>query len=169
MLLFLYRWDYCWKYEFDTDVKIKKYYHQDGEHLVFYKKVHIKTESKRKDVLFIFILLQERNNSNLFDKNCTEENVKFYIRHEESWVDESQLIRQITSNTTSRWYFMKEIVFVHFQSLFGRSNRNAFLVNADKIHEGRCVKEFFSQTCRLAFSQRHYRLTFSQIVFKDFK
>ena len=35
MLLFLYRWDYSWKYEFDTDVKIKKYYHQDGEHLVF--------------------------------------------------------------------------------------------------------------------------------------
>ena len=41
---------------------------------------HIKRESKKKDILVIFILLlyitlymQETKNSNLFDKNCTQE------------------------------------------------------------------------------------------------
>ena len=42
----------------------------------FIKKVHIKTQTKKKDVLVIFILLQETKNSNLFDKDCTQENVK---------------------------------------------------------------------------------------------
>ena len=37
MLSFLYRWDYCWKYEFDTDVNM-----HDGEQLGL-KKGHIKT------------------------------------------------------------------------------------------------------------------------------
>ena len=30
MLSFLLRWDYCWKYEFNTDVTIENYYHNDG-------------------------------------------------------------------------------------------------------------------------------------------
>ena len=38
---------------------------------VFIKKEHIKTHSKKKDVIVIFIL-QETKNSNLFDKNCTQ-------------------------------------------------------------------------------------------------
>ena len=42
-----------------TDVKIENYYHHDGEQLLFNKIVHIKTQSKKKDVLVIFILLQE--------------------------------------------------------------------------------------------------------------
>ena len=70
-------WDYCWKCEFDTDVKIGNYYH-DGKELGFYEKVHIKTQSWKKDVLVIFIL-QEMKNSNLFDKNCNQENVKYTI------------------------------------------------------------------------------------------
>ena len=57
MLLFLHHWDYCWNCEFDTDVKIENYNHHHGEQLLFYKKVHIKTQSKKKDVLVIFILL----------------------------------------------------------------------------------------------------------------
>ena len=56
MLLFLHRRDYCWKCEFDADVKIEKYDHHDGDQLLFYKKVHIKTQSQTKDVLIIFIL-----------------------------------------------------------------------------------------------------------------
>ena len=46
MLSFLHRWDYWWKYEFNTDVKIENYYQHDGEQLGFYKKVHIKTQSR---------------------------------------------------------------------------------------------------------------------------
>ena len=70
MLSFLHRWDYCWKCEFDTDVKIENYYHHDGEQWGFDKKVHIKTQNKKKDVPVIFIL-QETKNFSLFDKNCT--------------------------------------------------------------------------------------------------
>ena len=62
-----------------TDVKIENYYHHDGEQLLFNKIVHIKTQSKKKDVLVIFILLQEMKTSNLFDKNCAQENVKYEI------------------------------------------------------------------------------------------
>ena len=47
MLSFLHRWDYCWKCEFATDVKIElEINHRDGEKLGFYKKVHIKTQSR---------------------------------------------------------------------------------------------------------------------------
>ena len=44
---------------------------------------HIKTHSKKKDVL-VTIILQETKNSNLFNKNCTQEYVKNRIQHEES-------------------------------------------------------------------------------------
>ena len=57
MLSFLHRWDYCWKCEFDIDVKTENHYNHDGEKLPFYKKVRIKTQSKKKDVLVIFKLL----------------------------------------------------------------------------------------------------------------
>ena len=74
MLSFLHRWDYWWKCEFDTDVKIE-YIHHDGEQLSFYIKVHLKTQSNKKDVLEISIL-QETKNPHLFDKSCAQENVK---------------------------------------------------------------------------------------------
>ena len=63
--------------------QIRKFYHHDGEQLGFYEKIHIKTQSKKNEVLAIFTL-QETKNSNLFDKNCTHENVKRHIPHEES-------------------------------------------------------------------------------------
>ena len=71
------------------------------------------------DVLVIFILLQETKNPNLLDKNCTQENVKCHIQHEESWL-RGIIIEQITSKTTCRLYFLEEIVLAHFQSLFWR-------------------------------------------------
>ena len=84
MLSFLHRWDYCWKCEFGTDVKTENYYHHYEEQLNFYEKVHIKTQGKKKGVLVNF-MLQEAKNSNLLDKNCTQENVReCHIQHEES-------------------------------------------------------------------------------------
>ena len=50
----------------------------------------------------------------------------------------------------TRLYFLKEIVLANFQRLFRRSDRDVFLENEGKIHEGGCVKELFSSTCRLA-------------------
>ena len=64
---------------------IENYYHHDGEQLGFYKKVHIKTKSKKKDVLVIFTL-QKRNEFQFFNKNCTQENVQLHIQHGESWL-----------------------------------------------------------------------------------
>ena len=61
----------------------RKLSHRDGEQLGFYKKLHMKTQSKKKDVLVIFTL-QETKNSDLLHKNCTQENVKFHIQREES-------------------------------------------------------------------------------------
>ena len=85
MLSFLHLWDYSWKCGFNTDVKIENYYYHDGEQLGIYKKVYIKTQSKNKDVLVIFIF-QETKNSNLFDRNGTQENVKCHTQHEDSWL-----------------------------------------------------------------------------------
>ena len=45
MLSFPYRRDYCWKCEFDTDVKIENYSNHDVEQSRFYKKVYTKTQS----------------------------------------------------------------------------------------------------------------------------
>ena len=52
MLPLLHRWRYCWKCEFDSDIKIKNYPH-DGENFGFYKKIHIKIQSKENDVLVL--------------------------------------------------------------------------------------------------------------------
>ena len=86
MLSFLHRWDYCWKCEFDIDVRIENYNHHDGEQITFfiekYISKHIKIQSRKENVLVIFVLLQETKNSNLFDKNCIQENVKC---HNSGW------------------------------------------------------------------------------------
>ena len=91
MLSFLHRWDYCWKCEFDIDViivKIENYNHHDGQQLLFYKKVHIKTHSKMKDVLVIFILLLEMKNFNFFlIKAVLKRTSNAIIEHEEGWLE----------------------------------------------------------------------------------
>ena len=61
---------------------------------------------------------------------------------------------EITSNTTFCLYFLKDISPTHFQSLFGRSNRDGFLENENKI--------------QVDVSQLHYELTSSQIILIDF-
>ena len=75
MLSFLHRWDYCWKYENDTDVKIEwniiinmiennhVFIKSAYQNVGFYKKsVYQNVEQE--------VLLQEMENSNLFYKNC---------------------------------------------------------------------------------------------------
>ena len=116
---------------------IGKCYHHDGEQLGFYKKLRINRLSKKKNVLVTFVY-QEPHNSNLFAKNRTQTNVK-YLR----WiVIEQKLQITITNNSTFCLYFLKQIVVPHFQSLFGRNNRDTFWENEGKIYEGRCVIPF---------------------------
>ena len=47
----------------------ENYYHDDGEQLLF-KKTYMKTQSKKK--VLVIILLQETKNSNLYNKDCTQ-------------------------------------------------------------------------------------------------
>ena len=67
--------------------RIGNYYDQDEEQLGFYKKAHIKTQSmnKKKDVLVI-LHRKKQMSFNLFDKNCTQENVQLHLQHGESWL-----------------------------------------------------------------------------------
>ena len=78
VLSFLLRWDYRWKCEFDTDARIENYFHLDGEQLGFYKN---KCKSKYRAKRFI---MQEMPID--LKKNCTQENVKCLIEHEDSWL-----------------------------------------------------------------------------------
>ena len=50
---------------------------------------------------------------------------------------------ETTSNTNFCLHFLQEILLSQFQSLFGRSNRDALLENEGKIYEGRYGKGFF--------------------------
>ena len=121
MLSFLPRWDCFWKCEFDTDVNIEK--------------VHIKTQSKK-----LYITRDEGFRFTAFDKTCTQENVKCQIQHEDSWL-RWIVIEQV--NYKQYYFPLKEIALAHFQTLFGRSNRDAFWENKGKIQKW-CVKEFYS-------------------------
>ena len=92
---------------------------------------------------FSLFRLERLKNSNLFNKNCTQENVKCHIQHEEIWL-RWIVIEQINyKKHYSAYISLKETVLPHFEILFGRSNCDAFWENEEKIHEGRCVKEFF--------------------------
>ena len=53
----------------------KKINHHDGEQLSFYKKTTYQN-TEQKEGCFLIFIIQETNNPNLFDKNCTQENIK---------------------------------------------------------------------------------------------
>ena len=66
--------------------RIENCYHQDEEQLGFYEKGHIKTQSMNKKKNVLVILHRKKWMSfNLFDKNCTQENVQLHLQHGESW------------------------------------------------------------------------------------
>ena len=54
--------------------RLEKYYYHDGEQLTFCQKVHIKTQRLRKEECFCNLCIAI--NSNLFDKNRTQDNQK---------------------------------------------------------------------------------------------
>ena len=95
-LSFLHRWDYSWKGKFDTDVKIENYNHHDGEQLLFYEKVNIKTQSKKKDILVVFIFIalyycKKQRTQIYLVKTALKRNHKrtlnAIIQHEENWLE----------------------------------------------------------------------------------
>ena len=60
MLSFLHRWDYCWKCEFDADVKIENYYHGDGEQILFYKIISQHTATTRMSLKPLYCCKKRR-------------------------------------------------------------------------------------------------------------
>ena len=58
------------------------------ENILFYEKYNLTEQKEGCSLYCCFILLQETKNSNLFDKNCTKENLKrtlnAIIQHEEN-------------------------------------------------------------------------------------
>ena len=69
---------------------------------------------------------------------------------------------------TLLFYFLKEILFAHFQSLLGRSNPGSFLENEGKYIKEDMWKSFFLNL-QVGISQLFFKLTSSQVVVKDFK
>ena len=142
----LHHWDYCWKCEFDINAKIESYNHHDGEQLLFYKKVQIETQCKKKDVLLvIFILLQEMKNSIFF----LYKNVKF---HNSTWRKLFWMNRNWTgkfqvSTTITNYYFLLTFPETNCALTVPKPLRKkylyAFWENEGKIHDGGCVKELF--------------------------
>ena len=57
-------------------------------------------------------------------------------------LDESELNREITSNTTFRLYFLKKIVLAHFQNLFGKSSCEC----SEKM-KAKCMNEDVRKSC----------------------
>ena len=64
---------------------------------------------------------------------------------------------------------MKEIALAHFQSLLGRSNRDAFWENEGKIHARGCVKEFFFQKLAGWHHATLLQINFFTDIFHGFK
>ena len=78
-------------------------------------------------------------------KRSRKRTLNAITQHEERWLGWKGKL-QVTLLSA----FQKEIVLSNFQSLFGRGKCDVFWENERKMHEGGCLKEFFSLTCSLA-------------------
>ena len=67
---------------------IKNYFDNNGEQLDFYKN-YISKHGAKKRMFLLSLHCKKRMISNLFDKNCTQENVQLHIQRGESWLRES--------------------------------------------------------------------------------
>ena len=142
--------------------RIENYYHYDGEQLGFAKKVHIKSQSKKKDILVI-IILQERKNCNLFNKNCTQErasNAIFIMKRTPPKLQVTPLSAYICWKKLCSHIFkasLEEVIVMHSEKM------KAKYVKED------VWKSFFFVNLQVGIPQLHNRLTSSQIVFRYFK
>ena len=73
--------------------RIENYYDDDGEQLEFYKKVHIKTQSKKKDVLVIFTLQENEWVPIYLTKTVLKRTSNCIFNMEKVELDESKLNR----------------------------------------------------------------------------
>ena len=88
----------------------------------FYKKVHIKTQSKK-------LCITRTNDSKLFNKKLHSRKRQMSFSTLNKWLNRQ--ITRIPLSAERNW---------DFPSLYGRSNCDTFWENEGKIHERACVK-----------------------------
>ena len=155
MLSFIYCWDYCWKCEFDKDVKIENYNHHDGEQLLFYQKVLIKTELKEEySLYYCIILLKERRTPIYLIKTVAKRNLNRTLNANSAWRKLTWMNRDWTGKlqvTLISTYISRK---KFCSQTFKASSEELIVMYSEKI-EAKCMKEdvwkrFFSLTCSLA-------------------
>ena len=95
-----------------------------------------------------------------YAKNCTQENVKCHIQHEEKWLGWI-VIEQV--NYYFRLMFLEKNSARTLSKPLQKSNR----VYSEKM-KAKCVKEDVWKSLQVGNLQLHYILTSSQIIFRDF-
>ena len=75
-------------------------------------------------------------NSSLLDKNRTQDKVKCQIQQWKklTYMNHNKKGKSQVTRLYFLLIFLKEILLEHFQSLFGKSNRDFFLENEGKIY-----------------------------------
>ena len=173
MLSFLHRWDCCWKCQFDTDVKTENYNHHDGEQLyfkkkfIFFKKVHIKTQRKKKDVLAIFILLlykplyycKKQRTLSCLIKTVLKRNLNRTLFHNST----GKKFTWMNRNWTGKLPVTLLSTYISWKKLcsqtFKACSEEVILMYSEKIN-AKCMKKdvwkiFFLLTCRLVPASGH--------------
>ena len=170
MLSFLHRWDYCWKCEFDINVKIENYNHHDGEQLLFYKKVHIKMQCEKKDVLVTLYYCKKWRIPIYLIKNVKCHNSTW---RKLTWMNRNWTSKLQVSTTITNYYFPltfpERNCALTLPKPLRKKYLDAFWENEGKIHDGGCVKKLFFIKLQVGISQLHNRLTSLQTVLRDFK
>ena len=95
-------------------------------------------------------------------KNCTQENVKCRIQHEDNWLRWIVIEQVIKSNTTFRW---KKLCSHTFKA----SSEEVIVMHSEKLKAKYTKEDVWKRNLQAGISQLHYRLTSSQMVFMRFK
>ena len=152
MLLFLYRWDYCWKYEFDTDFKIEQCITMTENNYFFIKKYISKHRAKSNALYYC----KKRRTAimcyNLFDKNCTQEKPQENVKcHNSTW----RKLTWMNRHWTGKLQVTRLSAYISRKKLcsqtFKASLEEVIVMHSEKMKE-KCLKDvwnFFSVTCRL--------------------
>ena len=104
MLSLLHRWDYCWKREFDADVKIQSYYNHDGEQLLFYKKsAHQNTGQKEGCRCNIYIIARNQEFQFIWQKLYSREHQMLWRKRDCNWIGKLHVNPQWRSKWWGKW------------------------------------------------------------------
>ena len=115
-------------------------------------------------------MLQKTKNSNIFDKNCTQENVTCHIQHEDlDWLKLTWMNRNWTGKLQVK-LLSSERNCAHTLSKPFPKTQSWCIPRKWRQNTWKWIwKRVFLVNLQTGILQLHYRLTFSQIIFRDFK